>query len=448
MSVRLPLFRSTGRVVLAVGLGLAVGCARPAPPIVQTKPAEVVIDNPIAREITDFEDFPGRTDAVNAIDLRSRVTGYLDSVHFKDGSDVKQGDLLFKIDPRVYKAELERTEAALEQARARDARLKKDHERALGLKGVSAEELDRIAGDKAEAEAGVAVAIAARRLAQQNVEYTEIHAPLSGRMSRRYADPGNLIKADDTILSSVVQIDPIHVNFDIDDRTMLHARRLIQEGKMTSSRVKAMEVKVGLPDEEGFSLTGIVNFTDNKIDPGTGTLRARAVVDNKIFANNSQSGEGKSSFLLSPGLFVRVRIPIGHPHASVLVPEEAVGTDQGQKFVYILNEKDEVVYRKVRLGRTINNLRVVEPDETGKLNLSDKDRVIVSGLQRVRPGVKVTPKMAEKKTDAKAVEKTPAEKKASPGSPSGEPVSQPVVAVPQSTSATPASPPGRAAGSQ
>lgn len=368
---------------LLAALAVAAGCTKPPPPLAPTKPPDVVVDKPVVTDVTDYEDFTGRTEAVESVEIRARVTGYLEEIHFQDGADVPKDSLLFQIDPKPYRAELDRTEAAVKQAEARLARLQKDYERAKALAGViSPEEADRIAGDKSEADAALGVAKASRKLAQQNLDYTKITAPFAGRISRRYIDRGNLIKADETILTTIVSLDTVYANFDVDDRTLLRVRRLIRDGKIPSARSRKTHVQVGLPDEDGHSLDGVIGFIDNKVDPGSGTLRLRADVQNPPIHGNR---------LLSPGMFVRIRLPIGTPKRSVLVPEEALGTDQGQKFVYVVDGKDEVVYRPVKLGSQYGQLRVVE---TG---VSPADRVIVSGLQRVRPGTKVSPKQAEHK---------------------------------------------------
>ena len=393
-----------GVATLFMGLLLVAGCVRPQPTIVPTKPPEVIVDKPGVEMVTDFEDFTGRTDAVASVELRSRVTGYLNSpVHFKDGADVTEGTLLFQIDPKPYQAEVDRTDASVRLAEAHFSRIKKDYDRTLSLKGskaISDEELDKSAGDKAEAEASVGVAVAARKLAVQNLDFTKILAPMSGRMSRRYVDPGNLVKSDDTILSLLVVLDPIFVYFDVDDRTLLRTRRLIADGKVKPARDGKTTVSIGLPDEDGYPREGLVNFIDSKIDAGTGTLRIRAEVSNK-------------ALLLSPGLFVRVRVPIGEPKRALLVPEEAIGTDQGQKFVYVVDDKDEVVYRTVKLGSAYGQKRVIES------GLTETDRVIVSGLQRVRPKVKVTVKTTEKPSPGDKGEKSTAPKTTTPTTPTG-----------------------------
>ncbi|MFO0849287.1 MAG: efflux RND transporter periplasmic adaptor subunit [Gemmataceae bacterium] len=388
---------------------LAAGCARPQPALAPTKPPDVVVASPTVQEVNDYEDFTGRTEAFEAVDIRARVTGYLTKIEFKDGADVRQGAPLFQIDPTLYQAEVDRSKATLaqtkalvKQAEAELDRASKDFARVIGSQAVSREEVDRITGEKAKAaaaltaaEAAVGVAQASLRTAEQNLAWCRITAPLSGRLSRRSIDPGNLVKADDTVLTSIVATDPIYANFDVDDRTLLRIRRLIREGKVTSARERQAQLQIGLPDEDGFSFTGVIDFADNKLDPGTGTLRVRATVKNESVNNNR---------LLTPGQFVRVRLPIGVPRKAVLVPEEALGTDQGQKFVCLVREvttdkgekAHEVAYRPVKVGQAFGPLRVIESGVT------DADRVIVSGQQRVRPGAKVTPKEPAAAAKAKA----------------------------------------------
>ena len=377
-------------------LAVAAGCSRPAPPVVATKPPEVIVEAPTVQTITDFEDFTGRTEAVAAADIRARVSGYITQVQFKDGTDVPEGAPLFLIDPVLYQAEVARTKAALDQAKANRDQAAADLDRAtrdydrVGRPGtgVSREEIDRATADRnkatatlASAAAAIEVAEAQRRTAEQNLSWTKITAPFAGRISKRAFDPGNLVQQDVTVLTSLVKLDPIYAYFDVDDRTLLRIRRLVREGRIPSARERETPVQVGLPDEDGFSYTGLVDFIDNSLDPGTGTLRVRAVVPN-------------AKLLLSPKQFVRVRLPIGTPREAVLVPEESLGTDQGQKFVYVVvdgkSDKGEpvqqVAYRQVKPGQQFGRLRVVED------GVKAGERVIVSGLQRVRPGATVTTK--------------------------------------------------------
>ena len=352
----------------------ALGCAKPAMTPVPTKPPEVVVEKPTLRDVQDAEEFPGRTEAVRAVEIRAQVTGALAEVHFQDGAEVVAGQKLFSIDDRVYRSELEKAKAGVTQARARLDRVSKDF---LRLKGIadsgagSKEEFDRVSGDKAEAEAAVGVSVATEKLAATNWEYCTIFAPFAGKASRRAVDAGNLIQSNVTPLTTIVATDPIYAYFEVDERTHLRLRRLVT--KHPSSAPARTTVGVALSDEAGFPRTGVIDFTDNVVNAGTGTIRVRAVVENK-------------SQLLAPGLFCRLRLPVGPPHEALLIPEEAVGSDQGQKYVLLVNENDEVVHRAVTLGFAVDRMRVIDS------GLSPTDRVIVKGLQRVRPGIKVAPK--------------------------------------------------------
>lgn len=354
------------------------GCQKAAPTLAPSKPPDVLIAKPTAQVVTDFEEFTGHTEAVASVELRAQVTGYLKQILFKDGADVAKDSRLFEIDPKPYLAELERAKAGVVQAEARLDRLNNDYERILsaGKGTVTQEEIDRIAGDRKEARAALGVAMAARDIAQQSVDFTVVKAPFSGRISRRAIDVGNLVKSNDTILTTVVLLDPIYSSFDVDERTLLGLRRHLGQSSMLAGTKSDVKVEIGLADEEGFSKSGVISFIDNKVEPSTGTLRIRADVGNK-------------DLLLSPGMFVRIRVPIGTPRNALLIPEEALGSDQGQKFLYLLNDKDEVVYRTVKLGPQVGRLRVIDN------GLTATDRVIVSGLQRVRPGVKVNAKPIE-----------------------------------------------------
>jgi len=399
--------------LLALGCFVSVGCESEKPKAVEAKLPTVVVSPALTDEVTDYEEFTGRVEAVYSVDIRARVTGYLEKVHFNDGDEVKEGDLLFEIDARPYEAELKRTEATILQGEAHLSRLDADFRRAKNLftrGNISREEYDKFSGDRAEAEAMLGVAVSGRELAKLNVEFTKIKAPISGRLSRRMADPGNLVKADETILTSVVSLDPMYVYFDIDEPTVLMIRRLIREGRIKSRTETDVKVYFGLSDEEGFPHVGTINFSDNKIEPSTGTLRVRAVIDNPVAGTSN-------SRVLSPGLFTRVRLPIGSSHRETLVPEDSIATDQGRKYLYVIKSEkrkgaksegdaDQVVIdRTVKLGASHGGLRVVyeglEPDEL----------VVVRGHQRVRPGAKVetrlwdeAPKLPSQSEDSNADE--------------------------------------------
>lgn len=356
----------------------AAGCQKAAPKAAEVKPPEVFFAYPTEQTVTESELFTGRTMAVSTVEIRSRVTGYLDQVFFKDGADVEQGAELFLIDPRSYESAAARAAATVAQSQSRFDRLERQFARSRKLidsKAITQEEFDVISFDREEARATLDGAKADEQLARLNLSFTKVLAPTTGRISRRLVDPGNLVKADDTPLTTIVSMDPMYAYFDVDERTLLRLRRLVGEGKIKSSREKRIDVEIALADQEDFPLTGTINFADNQVEATTGTLRVRAVIDN---ANR----------LLSPGMFVRVRLPVGDPHPAMLVREESLGSDQGQRFVYVVTEQDDIAYHRVKVGLLTNGLRVIDS------GLSPKDRVVVTGLQRVRPKMKVAPKAA------------------------------------------------------
>lgn len=395
--------RRTGWLAALVGpLLAAAGCIKPPATAPSAgPPPEVLVSTPVTKTVADYEEFPGRLEAVSSIDIRSRVTGYLDKITFKEGQEVKADDVLFEIDPRPYQAEFDRQEATVYQSEARAKRTEETYERASQLpKGsIGVEEFANILSDRKEAAAALNVAKANRAIAALNLAFTKVRTPISGRISRRYLDPGNLVKADDTVLTTVVSLDPINAVFDLDERTTLRLQDLMRQGKIVWTPDKRLPVQMGLASETGYPREGVVDFADNRVDPDTGTWRLRAV-----FANPQK--------VLAPGLFARIQLPVGAPYAAVLVSEQALGTDQGQKFVYVVGDDGVVSYRRVKVGRLHDGLRVIND------GLSKDERIIVSGLQRVRQGVKVTPKDVEM-----PVLKGPADAPAAPpaGKGSGQP---------------------------
>jgi membrane fusion protein, multidrug efflux system len=396
--------------LLAVA-GLA-GCNQGQVAIAPPEPPEVLVAYPKTDYVTDYEDLTGRTDSVETVEIRARVTGYLEQVLFDDGKPVRGGAVLFMIDPRPTEAALAQADANLAQSEAHMKRLESDFQRYAVLvrsKFASQEEYDKIAGDLAEARAAVKAARAARKIAEINFEFTKVRAPyrkylgrkitpvgvaravgnpaavlalLSDEVSpywiasRRMVDPGNLVKADETLLTTLVAVDPMYVYFDVDERTLLGLLRMIKEGKIHSTLDREVPVKLGLADEDDFPHTGSINFADNRVDPSTGTLRLRGIFSNK-------------DKILTPGMFVRVRVQVGAEYKAVLVPERSLGTDQGQKFLYVLNEKNEVTYRPVKTGSLQGTMRVIEK------GLAVGERVVVNGLQRIRQGIVVKPKLVD-----------------------------------------------------
>ncbi|HEY4261175.1 MAG TPA: efflux RND transporter periplasmic adaptor subunit [Schlesneria sp.] len=374
-----------------LGIVAVAGCHAQVAKAPAPKPPEVFIASPVEEIVTETEEFTGRTMAVNTVEVRARVTGYLDLVKFEDGADVKVGDVLAEVDPRSYKAEVEKARATTAQAKARMDRFSRQLNRARQLiekKTITQEVFESAESDHTEALATLDAAVASQDAAELNLAFTKITSPLDGQISRRLVDPGNLVKADDTPLATIVSLNKIHAYFDVDERTVLRIRRLIQQGKMKSARDSETKVKIGLADEEDFPLEGTVNFIDNQVDATTGTLRLRAIVEN-------------NHRFLAPGMFVRVQVPIGNPHPALMIREEALGADQGQRFVYVVNDKDEIAYRRVTVGMSRGGRRVIE----GEISL--QDRIVVSGLQRVRPGTKVAVRPFELPSDAAKLSASP-----------------------------------------
>jgi RND family efflux transporter MFP subunit len=367
-------------------LGLAVliaGCARtPAAPAVSV-PTSVTVSYPVEREVTDFADFTARTAAVDSVEVRARVWGYLDKVNFQEGALVKKGDVLFEIDPRTYQAAVDQAQALVIQAEAQ-LRFKESqfrrHEKLVSKAAISREEFEQVQSERDVAAATIGSYKADLRQRQLDLDFTKVLAPISGRISRMLVTEGNLVQSGQngggTLLTTLVSVDPIYAYFDVDEHTVLRVRQLIREGKVRSAREVEWLVSLGLANEEGFPHHGTINFVDNQVNPKTGTLRLRG-----IFPNSDQT--------LDPGFFGRVRVPIGQPHDAVLVTDRAIDNDQGQKIVYVLNEKNEVAARSVRTGALHDGLREITS------GLKPGERVVVTGLQQVRPGMTAESKIVQ-----------------------------------------------------
>lgn len=385
--------RGLGVGFVCLLLAVIAGCWRPStagpPPQAEDKAAapEVLVGRPVVETVTDYEDFIGHTEPVMSVEIRARVGGYLvkglrDGGTNKEGTEVKQGELLFEIDPRTYEADKSKAEAALAQSQTHLERMTKDLQRAQELlpnRSISQGDYDQITGDHKETESAVKTAQAALRLAELNLEFTKVRAPCDGRVSRQLIDPGNMVQADQTPLTTIVTEDPIYAYFDIDERTLLQLRRLVREGQLKSAREAKIKILLQLADEDGYPHEGTIDFADNHLDMMTGTLRLRGV-----FPNPKR--------ILSAGMFARIRVPIGEPHRAILIPEVAQGSDQGQRFLYVVNDKNEVVYHRVEVGSLHGTLRVI------KSGLGEGDRVVLEGLQQIRPGIKVQPKDVEATT--------------------------------------------------
>ena len=367
---------ATIAAVAATALTLG-GCGRneaaeahAAPPAPQ-----VTVAAAISRKITDFDELTGRFEAVERVEVRPRVSGYIASVNFKEGSEVRKGDLLFLIDPRPYQAERDKAAAGLAQARSQLVLAKSERERGIKLlaqHAISQEEYDTRTAGSEQAEANVAAARAALDSAALNLEFTRVTAPISGRISRALVTSGNFVTNGQTPLTTLVSLDPIYVSFDDDERQYLKYSRLARAAAADGSHEARNPVQVGLADESGFPHQGVMVFVDNALDPATGTIRSRALLEN----------HGRQ---FTPGLFARIKLLGSLPHDAVLVNDSAVGTDQTMRYVLVVDRSNKVELRPVQLGSIVDGLRVVQA------GLSPGETIVVNGLQRVRPGAQVQP---------------------------------------------------------
>lgn len=360
---------------MALALVAPTGCERPqAKPL---PPPRVTVSRPQTATVTNWDEYPGHLEAVQTVDVRPRITGYIDSIHFEDGALVKAGDLLFVIDPRPYQAETDRTAAQCREAETRLDLARNDLRRAETLRGTKAiaeEEYDSRSKAVREAEASLAAAQAAEASARLNLDYTRITAPISGRIGRRLVTPGNLVQLQGnggtaTILATIVSQDPIYAYFDVEEGAFLKYRHN-SGGTQLALPDTAAACELSLVNETGFSHPGRLDFFNNQVDPQTGTIRLRAVFPNP---------EGA----LVPGMFANVRVPAEPPGPALLVPEVAVLSDQGYKYVFVANQTNGVETRAIELGRAHGPLRSVLK------GLTPDDRVIVNGLMMLRPGITV-----------------------------------------------------------
>lgn len=377
--------RTVAICLITFALG-AAGCEREDSSKKQAKgppPApQVTVAQPEKRTVVDKDEYVGRFIAVDNVEVRARVSGYLDQVHFRDGQLVKKGDPLFTIDRRPFQNTLEQVRASVNQAKANLAYTEADLARAQGLVGgsvISQQTFEQRTQAKRVAESNVAAQQAALRQAELDMEFTELKAPVAGRIGDRRVSPGNLVTGGTTgtttLLATIQTIDPIRFEFTMDETSYLRYQRLAKGGPDEVDQGAKVPVKLKLLDEETYAHEGYVDFVDNAIDRSSGTIRGRAQF------KNPQS-------LFTPGMFARIQVAAGPPKEALLVPDSAIGTEQVRKFVYVIDGENTARMKYVTLGQVIDNkLRVV----TG---LDANDRVVVNGLMRVRPGAKVTPVVA------------------------------------------------------
>ena len=365
-------------VLLAVTLS---GCGDKPPAQAAAGPPPVTVAQPTKRTVTDWDEFTGRFEAVEEVQVRARVGGFVNSVEFRDGAIVRAGDLLYVIDSRPFEAVAEQADGQLSDARAKAELAKRELDRALTLvqtSAVSESIVDQRRQTLQAAHAAEMQAEGALKAANLNIEFTHVLAPMAGRVSRHLVSVGNLVQGSEgnaTLLTSIVTLDPIYIYFDVDEATYLKNNKLWFEGRRPSSRDTPNPVQVTLTGETKPSHDGKMDFLDNRLDVSTGTLRSRAVIPNKDFS-------------ILPGQFGRVRLIGSSPYDALLLPDTAIATDQSRKIVFVVKDDDTVEAKPVTLGPLDEGLRVIRD------GLKAEDRVIVDGIQRARVGAKVTPHTA------------------------------------------------------
>ncbi len=374
--------RRCWRVPLTISLMLVLfgsGGCEPRNKFVQPPPPEVTVAQPLTAKVAESIDFTGTTEARKSVQIRARITGYLQRITFEDGATVKEGDLLFVIEPAPFEADFEAAQAALQKAEAMEQLAKVNLERALQLqkdRAIAQQEVDADRAEVATATANVKSAQAALRKAKLDLNYTEIRAPISGRIGRHLVDIGNLVNKEQTELAVIENIDPIYAYFNVSEAVLLRFMALVREKKLPDPSVSPPVINLGLQNEAGFPHKGYLDFTDLGVDPTTGTIRRRAVFPN---------ADGQ----LLPGLFVRLRTEIGDPSPKLLVEERAIGTDQRGEYLLVVNAKNTVEYRPVKLGLQTDSLRVIEQ------GIQKDSWVVINGLQRARPESVVQPKRSK-----------------------------------------------------
>jgi multidrug efflux system membrane fusion protein len=377
-----PLSRASHVMMMAVVAIALAGCSEQKPQQAAAAALPVTVAQPVKRTVTDWDEFTGRFDAVEEVQVRARVGGYVTSVEFQDGAIVHKGDLLYVIDPRPFEAVAYQAEGQLADAKAKIELAKREFDRAASLnktEAVSDSTVDQRRQALQSAQAAATQAEGIQKAAKLNVEFTHVVAPITGRVSRHLVSAGNLVQGSDngtsTLLTTIVTLDPIYIYFDMDEGTYQRNSRLWFEGKRPSSRDTPNPVQVTMTGESKPSHDGTINFLDNRLDLSTATLRSRALIKN-------------TDLSILPGQFGRVRLIGSLPYEALLIPDAAIATDQSRKIVFVVKPDDTVEARPVELGPLDEGLRVI------RTGLKAEDRVIVEGIQRARVGAKVSPHAA------------------------------------------------------
>lgn len=362
-------------ILIAILTATVIGCDQKNT-YVPPPPPMVTVEKPHQQNVTNYAEFTGTTVAVETVELRARVEGYLESMHFSAGANVKQGDLLFVIDPKPFQARLDEatSDLTIRQAELELAETTlKRKEGALKDRAISEVEAHEAKAQRNKAAASVAAAKAAVETAQLYLSYTNIYAPVSGRIGRNLVDVGNLVGADEsTLLATIVNDDPIYTYFNVSERDLMNYHNIKQNGDRGNGNNDIIPVYLGLSNERGYPFKGYVDYVDNRVDADTGTIQVRAVFQNP-------------DRVLLPGLFARIRVPVDIQENALLVPDIALGADQRGRFVLVVNDQNTVDYHSVETGPLFQGMRVI------KSGISLKDRIIVKGVQRARPGIVVTP---------------------------------------------------------
>lgn len=372
-----PVLVAAGRLAALVALVMAAGCTKTPAAQAPPQPSAVTVARPVQHKVMEWDEYTGRLEAVQSVDVRARVSGLIVSVPFEEGALVRQGDLLVEIDERPFQAVLDSRLADEARAAAQVDLARIEFNRVSGVPdgARTPTELDTAAASLREAQAALAASRAAVEAARLDVEWCRVKAPITGRVSSRYVTSGNLITGGvgtGTLLTTITSVDPIYGYIDVDERSLLKYQRLAREGKRLSGRDGRIPCALQLANETGFPHEGVIDFVDNRIDPGTGTIRMRGA-----FANPDGS--------LMPGLFARVRVPGAGPYDALLVPDASVATDLNGKVLFVVDASDTVQRRPVQLGPLFGPLRVVDS------GITPDDRVVTNGQMRIRPGAKVAP---------------------------------------------------------
>ncbi|TLD71106.1 efflux RND transporter periplasmic adaptor subunit [Phragmitibacter flavus] len=368
--------------LLGLSLFTLASCGPKEATTAAAAPQKVTVAKPVVKKVVEWDEFVGRLESTKMVHLRARVSGYLEKIHFKEGTEVKEGDLLITIDPRPYQAAVEGARAELERNRTRSELAKNEAKRAetlIASRAIAAEDYDTRLKAAAEADASVKVAEAALRAAELELEFTSVRAPITGRISNAPVTEGNLVtggERDSTLLTTIVALDPVYVYFEVDEQSALKYRELHRQGTRTSPMFEPIPVEMGLANESGFPRKGKVDFVDNVLRPDTGTIRARGIFDNP-------------DKLMAPGFFARVRIPGSGQYDALLIRDEAIGSDQGRSFVFVINADNKAEYRPIETGPMQDGLRIV------RSGLKPEERIVTNGVVHVRNGNSVAPEESE-----------------------------------------------------